>query len=62
MVNADEMVEINEAVLKWIKVNKLTLEMLTFRDYFYIIEFDILFSMISNVFTIVGSFYLFIGL
>ncbi len=62
MVNADDMVEINEAVLKWIKANKLTLEMLTFRDYFYIIEFDILFSMISNIFTIVGSFYLFIGL
>ena len=62
MVNADDMVEINEAVLKWIKVNKLTLEMLTFKHYFYIIEFDILFSMISNVFTIIGSFFLFIGL
>lgn len=62
MVSDEDMVEINEAVLKWIKINKLTMAKLTFRHYLYIIEFDIIFSVISNVFTVVGSFYLFIGL
>lgn len=51
-----------EDVRKWVKANQITINELQYKHYFNLLEFDVIFSVMSNVFGVIAGFYLISGI
>lgn len=62
MLQDEEIQIIREDVRKWVHANQITFHEMKYQHYFHLIEFDVLFSVMSNVFQIIANFYLISGI
>lgn len=62
LLRREEIQGIREDVRKWIQANGIAPHEMGYKHYFHLLEFDVIFSVMSNVFEIIAGFYLISGI